>query len=46
MGSGLLVIAIFLALIMCLTHSFRLCGQRVVDHVNESSGDDTGVETT
>ncbi|HET9820118.1 MAG TPA: APC family permease [Rhodanobacteraceae bacterium] len=41
MDSGLIVIVIFSALIMWLAHAFRLRGQRVVDHVNESWGDDT-----
>ncbi|HEX5962062.1 MAG TPA: APC family permease [Rhodanobacteraceae bacterium] len=36
MVSGLAVIAIFSALVMWLAHAFRLRGQRVVDHVNES----------
>jgi hypothetical protein len=40
MGSGLIVIVIFSALVMWLAHAFRLRGQRVVDHVNESWGDD------
>ncbi|MGH3971438.1 MAG: APC family permease, partial [Mycobacterium sp.] len=44
MGSGLIVIVIFSALVMWLAHSFRLRGQRVIDHVNEAWGDDTDTD--
>ncbi|MGH8110992.1 MAG: APC family permease [Rhodanobacteraceae bacterium] len=38
---GIIVIAIFSALIMWLAHSFRLRGPRVIEHLNESWVDET-----
>ncbi len=38
--SGLVVLAVFSALIMWLAHAFRLPAQRVVEHINECEGQD------
>lgn len=40
--SGVIVIAIFSALVMWLAHTFRLRGERVLEHLNQSWVDETG----